>query len=363
MTGFEYNRIDPDDVLSVELISQDSKEYREFLRSIYESDDQSQYEEWAEAYPKIAREYVQLAEQTLKDPTIAAHEIARKLHRPDNPVCGACRHSRDDDYRDGQDKIVCWENTPPDSGRRPRKLTSTSNFAQDCDYFQRSRRALDGTGVHSRLAKPYFIADLFDDDDNDARKAALKYAYYQTWGLSNHVDTQKYMFNPNREEAMLRYFNSKSQDNSNSGVGQGGREFEQKIVSHIENFTDFHMNNLVFKIELPSKTTYKEMDVHLRVGDSSVIAELYTLRQIAEKRKQLQNYVELYQMATDEVPERYLVTDRIVDFVEKDGEMKSVERDTGDSGEITPSVFFDELRDLSDNPHEQTPLTEYTKFE
>lgn len=182
-----------------------------------------QYRRWATLFPELAEEYRRRAEAALEDPDALGQSLTQRLYplcrataaiQPNaetipcaNAVCGNCRHHETDEYRSGREYIICWQNQPPDASNRPRKLTRDDDFALDCPSFSYwpwldEHRATD-EGIHPKLRKPWFIDALRGAGPltRQQRKAALKYAYYQTWGREDWCDL---VFSPAREEALLR---------------------------------------------------------------------------------------------------------------------------------------------------------------
>lgn len=360
MGELQYNPVNFSTVDSVTIISQDNSEYREFLGDIIESQDRPQYKRWASRHPETAERFQQLAEDALEDPESTANALAHNILTAPKRVCGNCTHSREDDFREGNEYIVCWENTPPNSGRRPRKLTTDDEFAADCESFWPSRESLIDHDVHPSLNRQHFLQRLHDGDESDQRKAALKYAYYQSWGHSTAIDTEKYTFNPSREEAMLRHLNSeKSQESSDHG--EEGREFEQFVLHFIQKEFDLPIKDRVFRIEFADGSVgFKEMDLHTEVNSEPWIAELYTQYSPRHKTTQLDDYTQLFEIATGIEPTAHLVTDQIhrTEYDEND-EPQEVFYHEGDCGQITCSRFNKLLREELDMPRESVSLGKY----
>lgn len=346
MAGFEYNSVDFDTVRDVDIISRESQEYQNFLQDVYESNTESQYEEWARKYPDKAQEFKERAERVLEEPIEVVADIFGTAQNDCKRICGKCVYSRDDSFRDGDQHIVCWENQPNPRSNRPRKLSRGSDFATDCGSFKPTDEELERHGVDSRLRRDYFMKSLMGENGADEqRKAALKYAYYQTWTFSDVVDTESYTFSPNREEALLRHLNSDKSNESPSDVGEGGRRFEYTVRNMIEHETDLPLLNRVFRIQHYSgNVSYKEMDVHTRQDDTPILAELFTQRIWSKKKDQLRDYERLYECATGFEPKTYLVTDEIVEWVENDsGELEQVRRRKHDAGVVDAGAFLNKL--------------------
>lgn len=361
MTRFEYESVDFDEVTEVDLIPYDSDEYQDFLSDIYDRGEEPQYKRWARKYPDTAERFKELAEKALDSPGTVVAEIVSAVFRSEERTCGDCWNARDDEYREGEEYIVCWENQPEPNSRRPRKLTTNSEFATECDQFSPKDEFAREQGVHPRLTSTWFLDQLTGDDGEDEKeKAALKYAFYQSWGLFDETDTERYGFSPNREWAMLDHLNS-SADVERGDPGSGGREFEHQVRHYENTELGFPLRDTVFRITKESGyLSYKEMDLHTRAGQTPVIAELYTQRIASRKLNQLRDYEELYLRATGFEPEAFLVTDSVISWAD-DGEdgFKRVHLQEGESGQVPASRFFDRLRDLARIEEETVPLTEF----
>lgn len=349
MSGFEYNSVNFEDVAGVTLISADSEEYRTFLRSVYDSGDTPQYEQRIEDHPDVADEFRDVAERALDDPWEIYGEIHDEVILPESPVCGDCTHARDDEYRNGVTNIVCWENQPPNSGRKPRKLKTDSPFAQTCDDYWPTYAVIRMAGYDPRIVSPPFFEALVGDrSEEEQEKAALKYAYYQVWGVDGPVDTERHPFNPNREWAMLRALGSDSIDDGAGDLGKGGKAFEETVRQNVFSSGEFPDLDTVFRIETGvGEVTYKEMDLHTRVDETPIIAELFTQRLVSKKADQLADYERLYRMATGFEPRSFLVTDGVFTWKDVDGEFQRVQLDEGDHGEIAYTDFEAELREMA----------------
>lgn len=348
MTAFEYNPVDFDAVSSVTLISEEAEEYRSFLRSVYDSGEKPQYERRIENHPDVAGEYRRVAEDVLDDPEAVYYELVDEAVQPPTRVCGDCIHARNDEYRTGVENIVCWENQPPKAGRKPRKLETDSPFAESCDSYRPTDAAVRDAGYDPRLTKMHFLESLVGENgSSEQEKAALKFAYYQVWGLHGPVDTEEYAFNPAREREMLRSLGSDAVDGTGD-LGEGGKVFEELVKHNVFSNDEIPDLDRVFRIELNSgETTYKEMDIHTRVDETPIIAELFTQRFTSKKAEQLADYERLYRLATGIEPVSYLVTEEVFTWEEVDGEFQRVELDEGRYGEISHMDFESELREMA----------------
>lgn len=361
MGAFEYKPVDFSTVSTVRIISRNSEEYQSYLKSIYDSSSTPQYEKWCDEYPDTAKRFKESAHEALENPHNVISEILSKVYHGDDALCGDCYNGRNDDLRSGKDKLVCWENKPDPSSRKPRKLNADSDLAVDCDMFEPVDDYVRSHGYHPSITQSYFLEKLAGGDgDDEQRKAALKYAYYQIWVFDGPIDGDRYTFHPNREESMLDYLNSEKSKDEVNDLGSGGKAFEEIIQHMVEVNLELSLLDRVFRIETyAGDIQYKEMDLHTRVGDTPIIAELFTSRIPSKKKKQLEDYERLYQHATGFSPESFLVTDEIIHYEEDDdGEYVRVEKRSGRSGCIDKVEFMDRLRDTAGIEETQISLKE-----
>lgn len=191
--------------------------------------DDTQYERWSRLFPEVAEEFIELAEEMLRDPSRKGELLLDTLYPTLDPtvttnfygddsvprseaVCGNCYWHDNDEFRDDDNAIICWRNQPDGSGNQPRKLTLNDEFAQECQYFNFSayenERMIERMDIHPSLTRPWLLKALAGAKGvsrRERRKAALKFAYYQTWGRE---EWNSVMFSPAREEGFLRHLDS-----------------------------------------------------------------------------------------------------------------------------------------------------------
>lgn len=147
-----------------------------------------------------------------------------------------------------------------------------------------------------------------EQGSDEQRKAALYYAYTETFETDDRIPDRSP--NMQREERMLRHFQSEEarKREEMAAIGSGGYKFEREVRDRLRDL-GLPERARVFRIQSDNgDISYKEMDVHTRVDTTPIIAELYTQRFRTDKRGQLENYAELYRIATGFSPESYLVT-------------------------------------------------------
>lgn len=312
--GFEYNKIDTEDVRSVDIVPLDDPGYRSFMRDIYDSpSSETQYEKWARECPELARKFQSKAERALANPSAVASEINEAVFR--------LKHDQLKDVDpDVFDITGYWRKYA--AGDDLRYVVQYPNHAEryglwvyeDDEYTERTvKRAANG---------------LLDDlrgrnGEDEQRKACLKYAYSETFETSDKVGD--HVFNQSREEGLLRHLNS-DQSREAGSKGDGGVEFESEVREVLSEEYDLPLRDPVFRIQLASgDTTYKVMDVHTRIGGTPLILEAFTQRIPKKKKEQLDNYIELYHMATGFRPDGYLVTDELIRTeVNEEGEVERI---------------------------------------
>lgn len=165
----------------------------------------STYKQLAILFPDKSTRFANLVEDVLKNPDEYREEIDSKLGC--ERVCGNCRHSQNDEYRDGEENIVCWKNTPDKKSNRPRKLNKNSSFAEVCPKFSPYRETIikDAVrnGIDSRMAKYRYRYTEYSsfDGDEDIKEFALRLADTRVWGNMPWYKT----FSPQRAKKLAEF--------------------------------------------------------------------------------------------------------------------------------------------------------------
>lgn len=313
--GFEYKEIALHKIRDVSLISEQSTEYRDFLNEVRggKSSGQKERERMIRNQPDDFQKYQNIVEAWTRSPENFIQQLQNWVADADR-VCGHCRHSQDDSYRDGDEYIVCWKNTPNRTSK-PRKLTTNDDFAEGCRLFHPeapfSDDAPDSLADNERVRSVRrLIEDYPDNADDFLRKWILRVA----WRV--HLQDVAGDWNKQRAEAFLRDMDSMAAEQAQV-AGKGGRDFERRVKALLFDEIGIPQLDTVFKIKMQNgNTRYKEMDIHTEIDGTPYIIEIFTQRSLDEKIKQLGNYAQLYEVAADEWPERVLLTDntRIVSF-------------------------------------------------
>lgn len=358
MSGFEYNEIRPDAVEDVELLSDESSDYQQFKQRIYDTDDEIPKERermLRDQRSNLFPEFVEiLLERDCKQ--FAKNIFTLGVAMPDyiaNPeevkeaillegkytntqidfgdltpsIRGNCRHAKDDSYRpDNDDAMCCWECSDHDGGR-PEKFEHDDPACDECSIYHSSgyklKEALEehleivGGGKlvshmkHSDMSVTELRNGLVDADNGRSR--AIGFAFKLAF------PDEDYYYQ--RAEALLRDLNADVA--KDSGPGAGGRRFEYEGIEQLEERFTLR-DETVFKItfdddappvawrdfvEDPSEPTYKEADAIIEGEIGPIVVDFFTQRQTQEKRKQVHNYAELYEIATGEEPRAWGVTD------------------------------------------------------
>ena len=127
-------------------------------------------------------------------------------------ICGNCKYSKNDDYRDGDNKLICWKYNPENGV--PRKTHTKDYFAVECSKFvPESTEIIDdiinNSNIHPKLIKWVFNAKYrgFDNQsfnpDKDIIEFSLRMAYYMTLGRLEFMGC----FNKQMSKALLRFHN------------------------------------------------------------------------------------------------------------------------------------------------------------
>lgn len=142
-------------------------------------------------------------------------------------------------------------------------------------------------------------------DRGGDRDAFRGYAIRAAWFL--HLDdVVNEDYHRLRAEAYLREMGHRA--SRDAKIGEGGVEFEEEVREMFQ-AVGFPLYPRNFSIETKTGRRRKEMDIHTEIGEYPLIAEVYTQRADHEKATQLENYGELYEVATGEVPLLMRITD------------------------------------------------------
>jgi hypothetical protein len=378
MSGFEYNDIRPDAVEDVELLSDESSDYQQFKQRIYDTSDEIPEERQRMIDHPRSTVFVNIADQLvaadceklIEEMFLLEANIPDYVTNPDElregllksgrntdadpeygdltpSVRGKCKHAKDDDFRpDDDDALCCWECSPDDT-RKPKKFMRSDPACESCTIAVPMKYKLkQKLAENLRVGHTGFLSDVFRDSD----LSPLEIHSY----LSNGIETRSRLiqlafrvaypdedYYYQRAEALLRDLNADVA--KDSGPGAGGRRFEYEAIEKLEERFTLR-DETVFKItfdddappvawrdfvEDPSEPTYKEADAIIEGDIGPIVVDFFTQRQTREKRKQVHNYAELYEIATGEEPRAWGVTD------ETRGEL--LELDTLTGGD-TPDV-------------------------
>lgn len=358
MSGFEYNNIRPDAVKHVELLSDDSSDYQQFKQRIYDTDDEIPEERQRMLRDQRSNLFPELVEILLDTDCkqLAENIFTLQVAIPDyvaNPdevreaillegkytntqidfgdltpsIRGNCRHAKDDTYRpENEDAMCCWECSNKDGGR-PEKFEHDDPACEECSIYHKSgyklKEALEehldivggGKLVSHMKDSDMPVTELRNGlvDAEKERSRAIAFAFKLAF------PDEDYYYQ--RAEALLRDMNADVA--KESGPGAGGRRFEYEAIERLEQRFTLR-DETVFKItfdddappvawrdfvEDPSEPTYKEADAIIEGDIGPIVVDFFTQRQTREKRKQVHNYAELYEIATDEEPKAWAITD------------------------------------------------------
>lgn len=311
--GFEYKEIHPHNISEVSLISEQSDTYRDFLNEVRggKSSGQKERERMVRNNPDDFEKYQNIVEAWTRSSENFIDQLETWVGTADR-VCGDCRHSQDDSYRDGDEYIVCWKNKPSHSSK-PRKLSVDDDFAEGCRLFNPAAPFSDTAPPElANNEQVRSVRRIIQEgtEYNQLRKWVLRVA----WRI--HLQDVAGDWNKQRAEAFLRDMDSMAAEQAQV-AGKGGREFEHRVKTLLFDEIGIPQRDTVFEIEMQNgKTRYKEMDIHTEIDGTPYIIEIFTQRSHDEKLKQLNNYAQLYELVTGEWPEKVLLTDnsRIVSF-------------------------------------------------
>jgi len=146
------------------------------------------------------------------------------------------------------------------------------------------------------------VRNLFEPRDfSKFKSAALRLAW-----LVHLDDTLQEEFHPQRGEAYLRAMDSTHAEETTPGAG--GDEFEASVRDFIDNL-GWPLKDRVIQIDGDTRASRKEMDILTEIGGATTIVEVYTAGAHNSKEQQVQDYRDLYEMATGECAQTLLLTD------------------------------------------------------
>lgn len=358
MSGFEYNYIRPDAVQDVELLPEGSSDYQQFKQRIYDTDDEIPEERQRMLRNQRSNLFPQFVEillekdckQLAKDVFTLRAEIPDYVDNPEElreaillegkhtdtqisfgdltpSIRGNCRHTKDDTYRpNNDDAMCCWECSDKDGGR-PEKFEHDDPACDQCAIFRKSGYKLkEALEEHLEIVGGGFLVNHMKSsemsttelrnglvDAEKSRSRAIGFAFKLAF-----TDEEYYY---QRAEALLRDMNADVA--KDAAPGAGGRRFEYEAIEQLEKrFTlrDETVFKIAFDDDAPpvawrdfvedaSEPTYKEADAIIEGDIGPIVVDFFTQRQTREKRKQVQNYAELYEIATGEEPMAWGITD------------------------------------------------------
>lgn len=358
MGSFEYNDIRPDAVEDVELLSPQSSDYNQFKQDIYDSSDEIPPERERMLETARSRVFENIASIILdSDPTELIDEmfylgvqIPKYVENPDELREGVlrrgkntdveveygdltpsnregCYYSEDDDYRpEDEDAMCCWECSPEDT-RKPNKFKADDAPGDTCQRgvlrkFKLKRELADTIRVgHTGMLSDEFRESELSPAEITSRLTRANGSRSQAIQLAFRVAFPDEDYYYHRAEALLRDMNSDIAEES--GPGAGGRQFEHEAIQQLEEQFELR-DETVFKITFKddaapaywrdfvsdtSEATFKEADAIIEGDIGPIVVDFFTQRQTREKRKQVHNYAELYEIATGEEPRAWGITD------------------------------------------------------
>jgi hypothetical protein len=388
---FEYNQIDVNAVESVELLADDASEYMTFKRRLYDDSDEIPEERRRLTERTETAAYITILDSLLTadlddvilDIVKLEAKIPEYIDNADELRDGLlrqnqntdvdveigdktpesreeCRHSKNDEYRPGEQHMCCWE-CADEGSSGPNKFDADDDPGRGCTrYTPRGFKikrelsktlAFDDSGPHGWLAERFKESNLDVHDvqsrferAKDGRSAKVQLAFRAAF------PDEDYYYQ--RAEALLRDINADvAQD---AGPGSGGRRFEHEAIDELSDRFQLR-DETVFKITFdedaapfaysdfvddPSEPTFKEADAIIEGDIGPIVVDFFTQRSPKAKRRQVYNYAELYEKATGIEPLAWGITD------EARGEL--LELDTLTASEPEPTSDTDGQVALTD---------------
>jgi hypothetical protein len=390
---FKYNEIHPDAVRRVELLSTDNDEYLAFKRRLYDDSDDVPEERRrmadsgatavytnvletltdADDLDAILKEIIELGavipdavdnQTELRDALLTEGQntdLSIKYGDKTPETRAECRHSKNDEYRDRDDALCCWECSPDDS-RKPAKFDADDEPCSTCSVYTptdwKLKKALTAdmgfytAGSYKRLAELFQKSelDVYDVQSRFQRAKDSRSAKVQLAFRAAFPDEEYYY---QRAEALLRDIGSDHAEES--GPGSGGRRFEHNAIRQLEERFELR-DERVFKIWFdedtapayysdfvsdPSEPTYKEADAIIEGDIGPIVVDLFTQRSYKEKRRQVSNYAELYEIATGTEPLAWGITDDThAELLELDT-LTASNMESDDDGQVSLADFIE----------------------
>lgn len=356
MGSFEYNSINVDHVEDVELMSPESSSYQQFKREIYDTGGIPEERQRLLAsnninkFEHIATEIINSDCQKLIDGlfifNIELPEYVQNADEVREAVLndgkytdvrpeygdltpekrGDCIHSQNDKYRSDDDALCCWHCSDDDTNR-PEMFMRADPACDQCRInAPRAWKLPRMLAEHLDFHPGHRLTPIFNDSEIEVseihkklRKARESRSQAIQLAFRCAFSDEEYYYQ--RAEALLRDIDAEIA--KDSGPGAGGRSFEYDAVAQLDEQFELR-DETVFKIVFdddaprvawgdfvsdPSEPTFKEADAIIEGDAAPIVVDFFTQRNTFEKRKQVSNYAELYEVATGTPAKAWGITD------------------------------------------------------
>ena len=329
MSGFEYNKIPKKKIKDVEVLPQDSEEWKKYRRNLINNKTgaKEEREEKIKSNPEKFEKFQNEAKKLLQYPPQEKRELRKriielikkmktykfgKIHNTDygkkieivphfkifvpiNKLDWWEFHHDKVENRNG--KYIYME----DLGKKW-KLKKVLK-EEKIKYGQKNigwKYKEEKPKIDKVIPKSYrnnidklkkVLEELRKPAPDRERKEILRYCF------NKHLNDIENTRSQSRIEAYLRDLNSDISSKHKSNLGKGGRKFEKKVKKKLKEW-ELELQNNIFKIKLNSgNIRYKEADAIIKTGDIPHILEIFTQRNAKQKKKQVENYRLFYEIA------------------------------------------------------------------
>jgi len=308
-----YNQVSPLKVEKVELLDTDSEEWKEYKKSLYDknrekTDAQKEREDIIRRNKKKFETFQTDVEWILQDDSKLVELLEDYIkHKKQASI----KYSGKDKYGNEIYTTPFRDYTKYEiiSDKIHWKKININRETQQIEIYsevkEKAEILLKKSGYtiveEEKFRKPelYDLPKFYDqpisrlerykeriEQNNRRRNEILRFCWYRH--LSNIED-----FNVNRAEAYLRDLGSEKSKEHKSSKNGDAYNFEHKVRTSFKAL-GLPDEKRVLKISMKNgETKYKEFDIHTEIGLNPLVVEVFTQRDLDQKKRQLTNYVRL----------------------------------------------------------------------
>jgi len=264
--SFNYNPISRERIKNVSLCGFKDSDYKKYRKNIIEKSKKKTREKRKKDYEKYGAEIEKFIEgyNIIKN-SFGIKEILESAKYEGPRTCGNCPKSKNDKYRDGDDKLVCWWNKP--HGSRPRKVEADTKKSNCQGYYSKKVKIILPTESYEIDSRRYDNAKR-QLDRNKRTKSLLMIA----WAISG-LDEKKDHFQPKWIKGILNEFDRHTFDLS---LAKDAEKYEKEQRQYIKDLTGGEDLDRVIKYRCKDKHNplFKIMDLLLDYKNKNHIFEI-----------------------------------------------------------------------------------------